>query len=54
MRKYKVNWRWEGGTGSGIYTARSQFDVIMMIVTILSPDGIHAPECKISVVPLKD
>lgn len=52
MRKYKVSWRWSGGAGSGTYEAKSQFDVLMKIMKTLSPDGVHAPQCRIVVTPL--
>ena len=53
MRKFKVSWRWSGGTGSGTYEAKNQTEALMKVMKTLSPDGIHAPQCVIKVIPIQ-
>ena len=54
MNKFKVSWRSKNNVGSSVYEGHNQFDVLMKIMKVLSEDGIHAPQCVISVKPVKD
>lgn len=56
-RKFKVTWKSNKPGleyGSAIYEVENQTEALMTIMKSLSPDGIHAPECRISVIPLDD
>jgi len=54
MDKYRVSWKSKKSVGSSVYEGKSQFDVLMKIMKVLSEDGVHAPQCVISVKPVKD
>lgn len=53
-RKFRVTWKSNKPGleyGSAFYEAENQTEALMTIMKSLSPDGIHAPECRISVIP---
>lgn len=52
MRNFKVSWTTARECGSKTLEAKDQCDAIMKIMKYFSPDGIHAPQCKIFVKPI--
>lgn len=54
MNKYRVSWRSKRGVGSSVYEGKSQCEVLMKIMKVLSDDGVHAPACCIKVEPVKE
>lgn len=54
MNKYRVSWRSKKVVGSSVYEGKSQCEVLMKIMKVLSDDGVHAPACRIKVEPVKE
>ena len=54
MNKYLVSWRSKNVTGSSVYEGKSQCEVLMKAMKVLSEDGVHAPVCRIKVEPVKE
>ena len=54
MNKFKVSWRSKNNVGSSVYEGNNQFDVLMKVMKDISEDGVHVPQCAISVLPIGD
>lgn len=54
MNKYRVNWKSKNVVGSSVYEGKSQCEVLMKIMKVLSEDGVHAPICRIKIEPVKE
>ncbi len=54
VSKYRVSWRSKKAVGSSVYEGKSQCEVLMKVMKVLSEDGVHAPVCRIKVEPVKE
>ena len=54
MNKFKVSWKSKNNVGSLVYEGDNQFDVLMKVMKDISEDGVHIPQCAISVLPIGD
>ena len=54
MNKFKVSWKSKNNVGSSVYEGNNQFDVLMKVMKDISEDGVHVPQCAISVLPIGD